>query len=191
MEIAAYEKQFEDILEGRNKNYPYDSEAYVTYVKLNQARMNRWTKVGKISPDLVETIQQIEQPQNWILITEPWCGDAAHSHAFIKKMAELNPAISLTIQNRDDNSEIDDYLTNGGKAIPKLIVRDAEGKDIFNWGPRPSEAQAMALRHKVEVTTSAEDKKKELQVWYNKDKGKAIQQEFNALLKEHGELASK
>ena len=41
----------------------------------------------------------------------------------------------------NDNSEIESYLTNGSKSIPKLIIRDNDGKDLFVWGPRPFACQ--------------------------------------------------
>lgn len=189
MNLAEYEKQFEDILEGNNTNYPYDSEDYINYVKMNQRRMKRWEKTAKILPELRETLANIDQSMNWVLITEPWCGDAAHSHSFIKKTAALNSNITLSIQNRDaENSEIDNYLTNGGKAIPILVVRDADNNDLFVWGPRPKEAQDLVIRQKKDDTISANDKKIELQKWYNKDKGTIIQQELNQLLKNKFEL---
>ncbi|MGK0390473.1 MAG: hypothetical protein ACI94Y_003226 [Maribacter sp.] len=188
MNVTEYEKQFEDILEGINANYPYDSDDYINYVKMNQRRMKRWDKVGKLSPELTEIMTNIDQPMNWVLITEPWCGDAAHSHSFIKKTAELNPNISLTIQNRDTDSEIDNYLTNGGKAIPILIARDTDGNDLFVWGPRPKEAQDIVMRQKNDATMTMDDKKIELQKWYNKDKGTMIQNELNQILKDRFEL---
>ena len=183
MNLDEYEKQFQHILEGENKAYPYNSEEYLNYVKLNNARIKRWNKVGKISPSLTETIKSIDQPQNWILITEPWCGDAANSHTFISKAALINPKIKLTFQNRDaSNSEIENYLTNGGKSIPKLIVRDVNGKDLFTWGPRPKEAQEIQISQKNNDLLSVEEKKIALQNWYNKDKGTSMQQELNELL---------
>lgn len=184
MKLTEYELQFQSILSGENNAAPYDSEDYLNYVKLNDRRIKRWRKNGKILPVVAETLKNIEKPLNWLLITEPWCGDAAHSHSFIVKMAELNPKINLTVQNRDaPNSEIDNYLTNGGKSIPKLIVRDADGKDLFVWGPRPAEAQEMVMKQKENASLSLEDKIKELQIWYNKDKGLSIQKEMNELLK--------
>ncbi len=182
--IIAYEKQFEDILNGDNTNPPYDNVDYINYVKLNQQRIRRWDKSGKLIPEFEKTLNKIVHIQHWLLITEPWCGDAAHTHAFIKKAALTNSNIFLQIQNRDTkNSEIDKYLTNGGKSIPKLIVRDKNHKDLFIWGPRPKEAQEIALRQKEEKSMSFEKKKIELQSWYNKDKGMSIQNELNALLK--------
>ena len=183
MSITEYEKQFDDILDGSNNAYPYDSEEYINYVKMNKARIKRWNKTGKILPAIEATISKINQSLTWLLITEPWCGDAAHSHAFIGKLVALNPLINLTIQNRDaPESEINQYLTNGGKSIPKLIVRDENGKDIFIWGPRPATPQSMVMRFKEDLEMSMEDKKKALQIWYNKDKGVSIQEELNELL---------
>lgn len=183
MNTIEYEKQFQEILDGNNSDYPYDSDEYINYVKLNKARIKRWNKIGKIIPALTETLRNIRQTQNWILITEPWCGDAANSHVFIVKLALLNPNIKLTIQNRDaPNSEIDKYLTNGGKSIPKLIVRDANGNDLFSWGPRPNEVQELVFHQKKNNLLSPEEKNIEIQNWYNKDKGASIQQELNILL---------
>ncbi len=183
MKVEAYEQQFQSILDGSNTATPYDSEDFINYVKMNQARIKRWNKIGKLLPETAKAIQKIDQTMHWVLITEPWCGDAAHSHAFIDKLAKLNTNISLTVQNRDAaNSEIDQYLTNGGKSIPKLIVRDAEGHDLFSWGPRPQAAQELAMRLKGDESMDMDDKKKALQAWYNKDKGRSIQEELTQLI---------
>jgi len=185
MKSSEYENQFVEILEGKNTSSPYNKDAYINYVKTNQSRIRRWTKNGKLLPELVEEIKKIEDLQHWVLITEPWCGDAAHSHAFIVKLAELNSKISLTIQNRDaPNSEIEDYLTNGGRSIPKLIVRNTNGKDLFDWGPRPKEAQKMVMSQKDNLEKSTEEKQQELQQWYNKDKGKSMQRELLEFIKD-------
>lgn len=179
MKLAEYKAQFDDILEGRNTKAPYDSEQYRNYVKMNQARMKRWDRKGKLLPELEETVINIDEKMSWILITEPWCGDAAHSNPFITKLASLNPNISLEIQNRDaPDSEIDNYLTNGGKSIPMLVVRDSEGKDIFNWGPRPTDAQEMYLELRK---NNSPDVMNDMQGWYNKNKGADLQQELYEL----------
>ncbi len=182
MELAEYKAQFDDILEGRNTEAPYDSEQYRNYVKMNQARMKRWDRKGKLLPELEKTVANIDEKMSWLLITEPWCGDAAHSNPFITKLASLNHNISLEIQNRDaPDSEIDNYLTNGGKSIPMLVVRDSEGNDIFNWGPRPSDAQEMYLELRK---NNSPDIMNDMQGWYNKNKGAHLQQELLDLFKE-------
>lgn len=177
-----YTSQFSEILEGKNTTAPYDNPAYLEYVKLNNSRMNRWLKKGELSDETKQALDKIKSKQKWILITEPWCGDAAHLAPFIEKIAAYSPHIDLEIQLRDSKeSEINNYLTNGGKAIPKLIARDANNNDLFVWGARPKEATELVQRQKMSEG-SAEEKKAELQVWYNKDKGISIQKELSSLL---------
>lgn len=117
------------------------------------------------------------------MITEHWCGDAAHSLPFIYKMTELNDHIELKMVLRDTPPfMIDNYLTNGGKSIPKVVIRNADEEDLYTWGPRPKEAQEL-YQKLVENKADFETMKVELQKWYNADKGKSIQQEFISMLK--------
>lgn len=178
MNFKVYNQQFDAILNGEITKAPYDNNAFVNYVKLNQGRIHRWYKKGELLPELVEAINSISSPQTWVYITEPWCGDAAHAQAFIQMASDLNPMIKVEVQNRDNGSEIDAYLTNGGKSVPKLIVRNNEGKDLFEWGPRPKEAQELFYRIKDDASMTMDDKKIALQQWYNKDKGQSMQQEL-------------
>jgi hypothetical protein len=182
MNYNDYQRLFNEILNGNITDSPYTDPHYLDYVKLNESRQNRWLKTGKLSTETQSTIQSIASEQQWLLITEPWCGDAAHSIPFIVKMAELNPLIRLSFQLRDSKeSEINHYLTNGGKSIPILIVRDKEGKDLFFWGPRPSECQSLYLNLKAS-NASFEEQKVTLQQWYNENKGSDLQQEICDLL---------
>ena len=179
-----YLAAFEAILDGTNRTAPYNDEAYLEYVKLNNSRQNRWIKKMELSEETMIALKNVKIQQKWTLITEPWCGDAAHISAFINAMAEASENIEIDIQLRDSEPYlIEDYLTNGGKAIPKLVVQDTHGNDLFTWGPRPKECQNLMLSLK-ETVLSAQEKKAELQKWYNKDKGVSIQQEITALLKE-------
>lgn len=178
MNFSDYQQTFDRILSGELTTAPYDDPHFIEYVKLNHSRQNRWVKKGVLIDEAVEAVTNIQSKQNWVLITEPWCGDASHNVAFIVKLAELNPLISLDIQLRDsEGSEIDSYLTNGGKAIPKLVIRDDSGKDLIVWGPRPAEAQA--LFHKLkEQNMTLEEQKIGLQQWYNVNQGLAVQTEL-------------
>lgn len=185
MNWKEYINLFEQILNGEFTNSPYDNEDYFHYVQLNEKRQHRWIKKGIINPKLKSQIESIDEEQKWILITEPWCGDASHSNPFIFLLSELNERISLTIQLRDEkDSEIDNYLTNEKKSIPKLIVRNSKGNDLFTWGPRPKIAQDFALQLEKDESLSPQERKAELQKWYNTDKGQALQKEFINLLTE-------
>jgi hypothetical protein len=184
MDFTNYQTLFKQILEGEITEKPYDDPHYLEYVKLNYSRQNRWTKTGELSSETISTIQSIDQKQHWELITEPWCGDASHIVPFIVKMAELNPMIKLTLQLRDsEGSEIDNYLTNGGKSIPMLIVRNEDNADLFHWGPRPSDCQKLYMGLK-NSNAPFEEVKITLQQWYNENKGKDIQKEICSLIAE-------
>ncbi len=181
MTLEEYRQLFTKILDGRYTQAPYDDTAYHNYVKLNQSRMNRWTKRAHISKELGDLLKQVEEPQYWIIITEPWCGDAANILPFLEKMAAISPKIDVRVQLRDSNSEIDRYLTNGGKAIPILIARNAQGEDLFVWGPRPAPAQALVMAQK-ESPAPQDEKYAEVLQWYREDDGEVLQAELGALL---------
>ena len=184
MTLAVYEDQFDSILQGYHREHPYDSDAYVNYVRLNKSRIARWNKKVEMLPELMDMVKSIDSNQKWVLITEPWCGDAAHSHTAIMNLVSANSLIDLEIRNRDkEGSEIEKYLTEGARSIPILVVRDGDGNDLFSWGPRPKEAQEMVMRHKTETNRSSQEKQMELQTWYNKDKGQSIQKELLDLFK--------
>lgn len=181
MKWPEYLEQFDAILNKTLTTAPYNDPQYYEYTRLNQTRMKRWLKTAVLDKELRHQLRKISEKQTWVLITEPWCGDAAHLVPFLYLMSEENPLIDFVIQLRDAGSEIDTYLTNGGKAIPKLIVRNAKGKDVYIWGPRPLAAQNFFLALKAGSQTP-EEQKAELQQWYNQDKGQHIQEEFRAWL---------
>lgn len=180
MNWNTYISLFENILSKEHTQAPYDNEAYLNYVSLNFSRKNRWLKRGKITDELKSQIESISENQEWILITEPWCGDAAHINPFIFMASELNDNINLRINLRDgEDSMIQDYLTNGtSMSIPILVVRDKTGEDLFVWGPRPKDAQDLLMSHKTDDSKTPEEKKIEFQAWYNKNKGVDIQNEL-------------
>ncbi|MFT3748900.1 MAG: thioredoxin family protein [Agriterribacter sp.] len=173
-----------EILNNENPQPPYDNPDYYHYTKMNDARMKRWVKINPVTEDTKAVLQQIQNPQQWIVITEPWCGDAAHIVPVIYLMSILNKNITLQFQLRDSDSEIEQYLTSGTKSIPKLIVRDEKGKDLFNWGPRPKKGQELYLSLK-ERKADFEETKVAIQNYYNDDKSLSTQKEIIALLKEH------
>lgn len=184
MNFQEYSTYFKNILlkPVEAHQLPYDNPAYLDYTRMNWSRMNRWFKTGKLSDEIVEVVKKIDQPQHWIVITEPWCGDAAHNIPFIEMIARENPQISVSYELRDAAPyRIEQYLTKGTKSIPKLIIRDQEGNDLGTWGPRPENCQKM-YDELLKEKASFEIIKTELQTWYNKNKGKELQKELGYVL---------
>lgn len=187
MNFQSYLNYFTEILESPQVSEPYNDPAFIEYTKLNLSRMNRWIKTGQLIDGLITSLKKIDKKQTWIVLTEPWCGDAAHIVPFIELMAKMNHHISIAYELRDSAPfRIDQYLTNGSKAIPILIVKDEQGKDIFKWGPRPQNAQGV-FKKLAEEGADHDVIKLALQQWYNQDKGLSMQQELVELF-EHPHL---
>lgn len=162
---------------------PDQSEAFIHYTALNQQRMHRWEKTMQLLPAAEGAIRGITVPQTWLVLTEAWCGDAAHIIPVLHALAVLNPLVTLCFVLRDENPELmDRYLTNGvSRSIPKLIALDtATREELFTWGPRPAPLQAIFMKMREEGV-EYHLIKEELQRWYNKDKSVTTQQEMAAL----------
>lgn len=160
------------------------SPALVEYTKLNQKRMARWDKTITVNDVVKSRIQSFNKNVTWLVLTETWCGDAAHVIPVINKVAELHPNISLKLVFRDEHPELmDRFLTNGGKSIPKLIMIDNDTNEVVNtFGPRPSETTAMVAEYKASHGILTDEFKAQLQGWYNKNKGENIIQDLLVIL---------
>lgn len=170
----------------RRTTGPNQSEAYVHYTELNLQRMQRLVRTVEITAELAAAVQAIETPQTWLVLTEPWCGDAAQNIPVIAKAAAFNPLITLRFILRDDNLDLmDQHLTDGGRGIPKLLIIDPRSEAVLTtWGPRPKGAQDMVIAYKhMENKPPYEEFVVELQKWYAKDKTQSCQQELLAVLK--------
>ncbi len=104
----------------------------------------------------------------------------------INKIASAAPTkFDLKLVLRDKNLLlIDAHLTNGGRAIPVLLILDEAGNLVLpKWGPRPVAIQNLMIEWKKEGLEMPELAEK-LHGWYAKDKTVATQQELNELLKQ-------
>jgi len=160
------------------------TEALANYTMLNDRRMKRWDKTVKVSDEMKAKIENFDKKTTWLVITESWCGDAAHIMPVINKVAELNANIDYKVVLRDKNDQLmNQFLTNGGKSIPKLIVIDNEANNVVNtFGPRPTLATEMVNAYKTEHGQLTPEFKEDLQHWYNKDKGQSTIKDLVNLL---------
>ena len=159
------------------------SEAMIAYTKMNDQRMIRWDK--KINLEAELSAEVVELPKmNWLVITEAWCGDAAQNIPFIAKLASENSNIDLRFIMRDEHPEImDQYLTNGARSIPILVIMDENFNDIVIWGPRPEPVQNMVMEAKEKPVLDQPKFIESIHKWYAADKNQTISNEFKQLLK--------
>jgi hypothetical protein len=181
---ANYRKHVAQLIAKGQATGHTQSENLLHYSELNETRMNRLEKTIAIIDEVKFKLENLYRNYIWLVITEGWCGDAAQILPIINKMSEVSKNIDLQIVLRDDNDALmQHFLTNGGKAIPKLIVLDAENLEVISdWGPRPKAATQLITDYKLEHGVIDETAKTALQKWYLHDKGIATQNEIIKIL---------
>jgi len=184
MTYAEYRNLVIKLVEEKSTTGVDKSENLVEYTQLNDRRMRRWDKTAKVSEDIKSKLKNFDKKVTWLVISESWCGDAAHIMPIINKVAELNENIEYKVVLRDENEALmNQFLTNGGKAIPKLIMLDSETNTVLNtFGPRPTVATNLVQAYKAEHGMLTPEFKEDLQRWYNKDKGQSTIEDLIHLL---------
>ncbi len=181
-----YRDLVNQLVQNNSTTGEYKSEAMINYTLLNDRRMKSWDKTVKVPQDMQDKISEFDEKVTWLVLTESWCGDAAHLMPVMNKIAEMNDNIDFKVVLRDENDALmDQFLTNGNKSIPKLIMIDNETGDVLNsYGPRPNEATKMVNGYKREHGNLTPEFKEDLQRWYNKDKGQSTLKDLTAMLSE-------
>lgn len=183
IDYATYRKLINDLFATGKSTGPDNSPEILHYTELNIARMNRVEKTVTLSDELLQALNNIKRKQQWIVISEGWCGDAAQIVPLFNIIEKNCNMIELKFLLRDENLDLmDQYLTNGGRAIPKLLIVDAAQLNVLtHWGPRPKLAQQLINDMQAAHIDISEIKEK-LHLWYAKDRSKAIQQELTECL---------
>ncbi len=170
-----------------------NDDKLVDYSKLNLQRMKRLEKQVELLPAIKKQLDALQQDWYWVVFGEGWCGDVAQNLPIIAKITNATSHISLQILLRDQHSHLmDHYLTNGGKAIPKLVCINQDNmKELGTWGPRPAPIQKEVMRIKGEKEAAqatkdeyVEELHKKIHKWYAQDQGKTIQKELASLIKQ-------
>lgn len=181
---SGYRKIVSDLLlEGKSSGND-QSEALTNYSMLNETRMNRLEKTIGVPLENQQRLVALKNEYIWLIIAEGWCGDAAQLLPIFNKMASETNKIEIKIVFRDENEDLmNQFLTNGSKSIPKLIVLDKNTFNVEgNWGPRPRGATELIKNYKAEFGVVDEAAKTQLQLWYLHDKGLSTQHELITLM---------
>ncbi len=151
---------------------------------INLQRTARILRTYAPSSELREIVAAVSEPQHWMVLTEPWCGDSAQNVPYLATIASLNPRILLRLFRRDLHPDVmERYLTNGTRSIPKLVAYNAEGGELFRWGPRPQEAQQV-FQQGSEAGLTKEQRLEQLHFWYGRNKGKNLEAELLRLIRQ-------
>lgn len=185
LDYITYRALVDKLLAEGHTTGPDNSEDMLHYSKMNVQRMSRVDKTAILNEALTSTINNLKGKYKLLVITEGWCGDAAQIIPVFNKIALAEPSkFELKFVLRDKNLPlIDSHLTNGGRAIPVLIVlNETAEKVLATWAPRPQVLQTLLKEWKKETTEMLLIAEK-LHGWYAKDKTQTTQAEISNLLK--------
>lgn len=163
----------------------YNSEEILDYTRLNFARIKRVGKKLQLSEEIKETITKLPVKLRWIMLVESWCGDVAQVGPVIAEIAASSDLIEFSLVLRDKNIDLmDQFLTNGGRSIPKLICLNPDTYQVIgSWGPRPQILQELMNGWASEEITLMQ-KAERLHKWYANDHTINTQAELNTTLNE-------
>lgn len=118
-------------------------------------------------------------PLQLLVIAEDWCNDAVSTIPILARLAESVPGVELRMLRRDENPEVmDQYLSDGARAIPIVIALGAACEERGHWGSRPSDLQAWVLAHRA---LPKPDLNREVRRWYARDRGQSTLREVLAI----------
>ncbi|MEY3441790.1 MAG: hypothetical protein RLZZ519_71 [Bacteroidota bacterium] len=182
---ADYVRLCEELLAENKTTGAIQTPDYIEYTRMSVQRMHRIFKTTEILPELKAALDALKGDYHWMVISEAWCGDVGQNLPVIAKAVENHPQIKLEMILRDDNLDfMDQYLTNGGRSIPKLIITDlATNEVVATWGPRPQAAQQMIIDYKaLPERKPYSEFIIDMQLWYTKDHTRSLQAELLALV---------
>lgn len=190
MTYTDYLEMVRHLLSQNKTTGPNQSEAMIHYTDMSVRRMDRLNRTVKLLPEL-ESAARVWQakPTIWLAITEGWCGDAAHALPVIHRLAEEQGHITLRCILRDEYPElIDQFLTNGSRSIPKVLITDPDSGEVYyTWGPRPVPTQNLVMKGRDAMQAIEDETERkafyqnlqiELQKWYARDKTRTLQLEL-------------
>ncbi|RZK58112.1 MAG: thioredoxin family protein [Hymenobacter sp.] len=181
---SAYRQLLDDLLAEGKTTGPQQSAELTHYTELNVQRMHRLDKTVRVQPALAAAAAGLRGHYLWLIITEGWCGDAAQLVPVFEAVAQASGGhLTTRYVLRDEHPELmDQYLTGGGRAIPKLLVLHPDTlAELTHWGPRPAPARELVQRLKAEGMPH-DDFIRELHTWYAHDRTQATQHELLALV---------
>lgn len=179
-----YVALFENVVTNNTTTGPDKSEAMVSYTQLNWQRHQRAEKNIDLQQNEIDSLSKTNGNFTLLVITEPWCGDAASIVPVLAKLASSSEKLDLKLILRDEHPEVmDNYLTNGSRSIPKVVILDEDLNELGVWGPRPQAAMKLLHEFKSNPDMDRETFYKNIQKFYAKNKGVDIQTEIAALIK--------
>lgn len=185
---AGYRSLVTDLLAEGKTTGNHQNPDLLAYSRLNEQRMDRIDKTFRLDAAAAALVSRLTRPQQWLVLTEGWCGDASQIVPVLHQLSLLNANIRLGFLLRDEQPDLmDAFLTDGSRSIPKIIFADPETGEVGgSWGPRPVAVQTLVhgLISQMKATTDPvlrhdlyEQAKTLVHTWYAHDRTVSTQHE--------------
>ncbi len=152
-------------------------DAFVAHAEMNQKLWAMTLQRARLTE--AHSARAAAIPGTWhlLVLLEDWCGDAVNSVPYVQRIADANPAITVRVIQRDAHLDLmDEHLTNGARAIPIVLLYDAQFTLHGVWGSRPAALQRWVLDHGMALDKEA--RYKEVRTWYVRDRGATVVNEL-------------
>ncbi len=148
-----------------------DAITFDSFLRGSVEHKGLWEGIYRLAriPDWVPNSVTGNDQRRLLVIAEDWCGDASSTIPVLAKWVAQTPGLELRIIKRDEHPAVmDQYLTNGARSIPIVIVLDEMNHELGHWGPRPTELQTWVQANR---DLPQEERYPEVRRWYARDRG--------------------
>jgi len=154
------------------------AETSTEYGSLFQAQRQR----AVVPADLIARVEALGGSWHLLVISEDWCIDSQSVVPAISALADAASNVDLRQVRREAEPELmDAHLSNGtARAIPVVIVLDADFQERGWWGSRPQPLKERVAAEWKQLEKS--ERNKEIRRWYAMDKGRTTLEEVVAML---------
>lgn len=161
------------------------AQPFANFVRDANENVELWQVLARraqVPHDAVARVSALGGRWHLLVLAEDWCGDALNSLPVLARLAELAPNLDLRVLARDTHPDLmDAHLSpSGARAIPVVIVLDADWNERGWWGSRPAALQQWV--NEEGRTMSKEDRYREIRRWYARDRGAEVLDEVITLL---------
>jgi hypothetical protein len=145
---------------------------YEDFVAASTEHCGLWVGVYKFArlPEWSLGLDLGATPRRLLVLAEDWCGDASNTIPVLARLVDRVPGLELRVLRRDEHPEVmDEYLTDGARSIPMVIVLDAAFRELGHWGPRPTALQAWVMANRDRMPKG--ELYPQARQWYARDRG--------------------
>ena len=154
--------------------------SFPEFLKVIRENRELWRRVygdARIPPNILVMARGLRGPWHLLALGEDWCMDSANTLPYLARLCEAVGGLDLRILRKEEHPQLmQEHLTDGGEAIPVVLILDRNFREVGVWGPRPQPLQDF---FKEELDGRPEEARfAGLRGWYRRDGGQSALREL-------------